>query len=184
MTNTLKKLLLAGALLAVASPMAFADPVDGSISVSGTDTWTSSGITFNPGTGVVLQGTGTMSNFTLGTPVSLQSFQFNSSAIGAVIISATNAIGQLVTFTLTSIPTIVSNTATFLNITGTGTFAETNYSSVTGTFSLTSTVNGITSFTFDGTVPALTPEPSSLLLLGTGLLGAATLVMRRRKLAA
>jgi hypothetical protein len=41
--------------------------------------------------------------------------------------------------------------------------------------------NGTVSFTFDAITPAATPEPSSLLLLGTGLLGLAFVAFRKAK---
>lgn len=93
-------------------------------------------------------------------------------------------------FVLTDI-TSVSVNATFLDISGTGYWEEAGYTNTSGTFAYsgndTSGHYGHTqssaSETFDVTPPPPTPEPSSLVLLGTGLLGAAFLLFRRNRAA-
>jgi hypothetical protein len=86
---------------------------------------------------------------------------------------------QQLTGTPTSLPEL-------LGLTGTGYFTETgvvNYDTTPASFTISaSTVDGAV-FSFGGTaatVPGtVTPEPSSLLLLGTGLLSAAGVVTRK-----
>jgi hypothetical protein len=68
----------------------------------------------------------------------------------------------------------------FLNLSGTGLLTETGYDPTLATFSLTSTTTGTTSFTVDATT-ATAPEPGSLVLLGTGLLGLAFVVFWKNK---
>jgi len=93
------------------------------------------------------------------------------------------------TFTVTGPATVVQNTDEFLSITASGTWTEAgflatpgvmsaNLTDVTDSFGQTGAASGAETF---AVIP--TPEPSSLVLLGTGLLGAAFLLFRRNRTA-
>lgn len=193
------KIFSLGALLVASASIAHADTISGGINVGGADSFTSTSIIFNPTTGVVTAANGNLAAFIFST-VSLQGFSFGS-ANGVQIFKTTNALGDTLTFTdVTLAPAIVytdQNGRPALTLAGTGTFTETGVGSTLGTFTptlgaftLTSSTSAsgtstITGFQLDGTSPigtAVTPEPSSLILLGTGLTSAAGMLIRRRRI--
>ena len=177
-------ILAMGAALAI-TPAALADSISGAIaigeSLNSSDTWNATGITFI-GTGQVHQATGTLSAL-LGDSAQLTSFTF-APASAANGVELFNVGSGLSTFTIGSIVVDFNGSlggTPFFNLSGTGLLTETGYDNTLAIFSLTSTTTGTTSFTVDATTPGLAPEPSSLLLLGTGLLGLAFALFRKNR---
>ena len=169
-------------LMAIAVPCAAnADPIVGDFSIAGSDTFDASSITFtNPA--YVL--TSSLPGFAFLQQVTLANF-VDSSAAGPLFTTAGN--GIVTTFTITSATATYTPAGPGVNkkivVDGLATIGQTGYTDTLASFSLTSSsVGNSTSFQLVGDSPAsVAPEPSSLVLLGTGLLCAAALLMRRHR---
>lgn len=184
------KFLAAGIVLA-ASTFAHAATLSGNIFMSSsnngtfTDTFSSTGITFNPtGTGAeqTTSGTGDFSGIKFGDSVNLTNIVFsNFNGNGGQQIFQFVDAGSTYTF----------NGSTYVLVGSTYTFTGTLYLNgsavnTNSVFRLTNSSGGAVNpdtFSTSNVNPALgaTPEPNSLVLLGTGLVSAAGVVMRKRR---
>jgi hypothetical protein len=203
----LTQIFLLGSAIAVSAPLALASSITGSLSIGGTDTFTTDSVTFTSN-GSVSNALGDLSAFnnqtatmtpnTLGNPNDPVNggFYFNSSADGTDLFTVTETSGngknkatQTLTFEITGITASGTEPLGFPNetVSGTGLLTDTgtvDYTPTDATFILSSNTNGSTTFTLNEDAAAVTPEPSSLLLLGTGLVSAAGMMIRKRRILA
>jgi hypothetical protein len=173
--------LLALATVLAITPCAKADPIiTGSIGVGGSsDTWTSSSITFDNTLGdakVVDSGSTTGSL----TAVINDDVTFDTNPLKFATADGTEmfSTGDGVTLTIVSITKDFDSSLGLL-LNGTGWLTQDGHTTTLVDWSLSSTKTGdSTTFGVDASTGNV-PEPSSLLLLGTGLLGLAIVLYRK-----
>jgi|SRR5215469_10110703 len=168
----MKAVVLGLLALALSAAALNATPITGNVAIAGASTYTLSGIHFD-GPAFVLIGTGSFLP-DVGSTFPIHNLTFAAPGIDLF------ATGSGISMDLVSL-SVIQNSTNFLNILGTADMMQAGFDTTLYSYSLTATrPDGVSSFTLTA-VPAVVPEPSTLILCGSALLAAAVVLQRRKK---
>jgi hypothetical protein len=188
--KSVSKILSVGVLLFASAPLASATPIDVTVDVGGQVSFDTTSVQFCSAiaTGQTLNGLpiafGTTVNFVSGPLV----YNPGGAISPAFAIATMGPLTYYVTSETFTYSVDTANGFNDLKLMGTGYFSEAGYDNTPANFDLTAQeVIGTTAGTLQGsfsassTALAAAPEPSSLVLLGTGFLTTAGTILRRRR---